>query len=148
MERNWTASLRTATAIVACAEAATTLFALATAALAKAHGIALADVLTAPVNFVLFAGPPLFVLGFATNARTTGASLLAATLAVAFGIGLEALHAWPWHRADWRERPGDIETMLFLGVMFVGWPLSALGFLGWRALNRERDEAPPSSAAG
>jgi hypothetical protein len=148
MERNWKSWLRIVTAGVASVEAVTTLLALATAAVAKAHGIALVDVLTAPVNFVLFAGPALFVLGFATNARTTGALLLAATLAVAFGFGLEAIHAWPWHRVDWRERPDDVETMLFLGVMFAGWPLAALGFLAWRVLNREHDEAPPSSAAG
>jgi len=103
-------------------------------------------VLTAPVNFVLFAGPPLFVLGFATNARSNGALLLAAMLAAAFGVALEAIHAWPWHRIDWRERPDDIETSLFLGVMSVGWPFAALGFLVWRVLNRERDETPPSSA--
>jgi len=147
MERNWTEWLRIATAGVACAEAATILVALVTAAIAKAHGIALADVLTAPVNFVLFAGPPLFVLGFATNARTKGALLLAAMLAAAFGVGLEAIHAWPWHRMEWRDRPDDVETMLFLGVMSVGWPFAALGFLVWRVLNRERDETPPSSAA-
>jgi len=142
--------------IAASAETATIVLALATAAIAKAHGVALADVLTAPVNFVLFAGPPLFVVGFATNARTTRALLLAATLAAAFGVGLEAVHAWPWHRADWRARPDDVETMLFLGTMFAGWPSAALGYLVWRVLNRERDEtplsrqrddAPPSSGA-
>jgi len=145
--RNWQSWLRITTIIGAVAEMATIIFALATASIAKAHGIALTDVLVAPVNFVLFTGPTLFVLGFATNARTTCALLLAAALAAACALGLEAAHAWPWHRAIWRERPDDIETTLFLGVMFVGWPFAALGFLVWRVLNRERDEAPPKADA-
>jgi hypothetical protein len=142
MDRSWVLVLRIATALVACAAATAIVYALATASIAKGHGVSLVDVLVAPLNFVIFAGPPLVVLGLANGARTAGAALVAAALAAAFAWGLQAIHAMPWHAAYWHDSPEDIETMLFLGTIFGAWPLAALGFFVSRLLNRERNDAP------
>jgi hypothetical protein len=140
MTHSGISGLRIATALVAAAEAVAVVSALATTSVAKGHGPTLVDVLAAPLNFVIFAGPALLVLGLASGARTPAALGVAAALAVAFVLGLEIIHVTPWHRADWRARPDDVQTMLFLGAMLGGWPLAALGFLVSRALNRTRDD--------
>jgi len=142
MSPGWTSSLKIATAAFACAEAAAIVYALATASIAKGHGVVLVDVLLAPLNFVIFAGPPLVVLGMASRARTAAATLVAAALVATFAWGLEAIRAAPWHSAFWHDHPEDAEVMFFLGVILAAWPLAALGFLVSRVLNRERDEEP------
>ena len=142
MNRSRLLFLRIAVAAVAFAEAAAIVYALGTASIAKSHGVNLVDVLAAPLNFVIFAGPPLVVLGLANGARTANAALLAAALAAAFACGLLAIHALPWQSAYWRDRPDETETTLFIGTIFGAWPLVSVGFLVSRVLNRERSDAP------
>jgi hypothetical protein len=143
MDRGWLLLLRIATALAACAEAAAIVCALVVTALAKAHGFTLTDVLVAPINFVIFAGPPLIALGMANRARTAGAVLVGAVVAAVIAWGLLAMRALPWHWASMRAHPEDAETTLFLGVIFAGWPLAAIGVLVWWLLNRERNEETP-----
>jgi len=137
MDRHWFLLLRIATAVAACAEATAVVCVLVITALAKPQGFTLVDVLVAPLNFVIFAGPPLLALGMATRARTAGAALIGAILAGAIAWGLHAIHAMPWDWTSLRTDPADGEARLFVAVIFVGWPLAALGVLAWWLLNRE-----------
>jgi len=139
MDRPWVLLLRIATAIAACAEAVAIVCALVITALARARGFTLIDVLVAPFSFVIFAGPPLLAFGMANRARGAGPALVAAVLAGAIAWGLQTIRALPWHWASLRADPAGGETTLFLGVIFVGWPLAAIGVLVWWLLNRERD---------
>ena len=143
MARGWILLLRIATALVACAEAVAIVCALVTTALAKTRGFALNDVLVAPFNFVIFAGPPLVAFGMANRARTAGAALVAAVVVTAIAWGLQAIRVLPWHWSSMHANPADAETTLFFGVIFVGLPLAAIGLLAWWLLNRERGDAAP-----
>jgi hypothetical protein len=75
----------------------------------------------------------------ANRARTGGAAFVAATLAVAFAVGLQGIRVMPWHRAHWHS--GDVSLQLFIAVFFAAWPLAVIGLALWRRLNRAPDAA-------
>jgi hypothetical protein len=114
-------------------------FAVGAISVAKAHGLALVDVLTAPIAFVFYAGPPLLALGMAVRSRTGAAAAIALVVAGLFAGGLEALGGTPWHFQYWREHPDDAQTTLLLGTLFAAWPLTIAGRALWPAANREDD---------
>ena len=142
MDRNTLLPIRIATALVAFCEAGAMLFAVVKISYAKSHGFTLVDALVAPVTLLLFAAPPLLLLGMANRARTAGATLLAAALVVVLGLGLEGMRALPWHMAYWNNHAEDASLTLFIGSAFGGWPLAVIGMLAWRRPNRE-----PASAS-
>jgi hypothetical protein len=117
--------------------AAAVVFAIAAISIDRARGVALVDVLTAPVAFVFYAGPPLLAAGLATRARTGSAAALALAVAVAFTVGLAALGGTPWHVADWREHADDAWTRLLVGTLVGAWPSIAGATALWRRANRE-----------
>ena len=131
--------VRLVTASVALATAAAVLFAVGAISIAKAHGLTLTDVLTAPVAFVVFGGPPLLALGLATRARTGAAAAIASVLVAVLATGLVALGGAPWHSARWQANAADIWTMLLLGTLFGAWPVTLVGIALWRPANREDD---------
>jgi len=92
------------------ATAAAVLFAVGAITIEKAHGLALIDVLTAPIAFVVYGGPPLLALG-----------------------------GTPWDAARWHTNASDAQTRLLLGTLFGAWPLTILGTALWRPANREAD---------
>jgi hypothetical protein len=131
--------LRLLAAGAALATAIAIVFAVGAISVAKAHGIALVDVLTAPIAFVVYAGPPLLALGMAVRARTGSAITIALVLAGLFAGGLEVLGGTPWHSHSWREHASDAQTRLLLGTLFAAWPLTIVGRALWLAANREED---------
>jgi hypothetical protein len=131
--------VRLVAAVLALALAAAVVFAMGTIFVTMARGISLVDVLVAPIAFVFFAGPPLLIMGMASRAKTGTAAAVALALAVALAVGLEAIEGTPWHFRYWRASASDAETGMLLGTLFAAWPLTLVGMLVWRVLNREND---------
>jgi hypothetical protein len=129
--------VRLVAAGIALATAAAALFAVGTIAIAKAHGLTLVDVLTAPIAFVVYGGPPLLSVGLAVRARTAGAVIIASAVVALLAVGLAALGGAPWHSARWEANASDAQTKLLLGALFGGWPLTLVGTALWRPANRE-----------
>jgi hypothetical protein len=129
-------ALRLIAVAIALAAAGAILFAVGAIEIAKAHGVALVDALTAPVAFVVYAGPPLLAAGLATRSRTSSAAVLALAVAVLFAVGLEALRGTPWHSAHWREHADDAWTRLLLGSLLGAWPLIVGATRLWQRANR------------
>jgi hypothetical protein len=132
--------VRVVAAGVALATSAAVLFAVGVITIAKAHGLTLVDVLTAPIAFVVYGGPPLLALGLATRARTGAAVAIAAALVAVLAAGLVALGGAPWHAARWQANASEAQTMLLLGTLFGAWPLTLVGTALWRPANREEEE--------
>lgn len=130
---------RLVTAGIALATSAAVLFAVGAIGIAKAHGLTLVDVLTAPIAFVVYGGPPLLALGLAARARTGAAAAIAAGLVAALAAGLVALGGAPWRFASWQANASDAQTTLLLGTLLGAWPLTLLGTALWRPANREAD---------
>jgi len=124
---------------VALATAAAALFAVGAITIEKAHGLALTDVLTAPIAFVVYGGPPLLALGLAARAQTGTAAAIAGVLVALLAAGLVALGGTPWDAARWHTDASDAQTRLLLGTLFGAWPLTILGTALWRPANREAD---------
>jgi hypothetical protein len=124
---------------VALATAAAILFAVGAISLAKAHGLTLADLLTAPIAFVVYGGPPLLALGLAARARTGAAIAIATVLVAVLAVGLVALGGAPWHSIRWQADASEAQTKLLLGTLFGAWPLTLVGTALWRPANREPD---------
>jgi hypothetical protein len=122
---------------VALATSAAVLFAVGAIAIAKAHELTLVDVLTAPIAFVVYGGPPLLSLGLAARSRTGAAAAIAALLVAALALGLISLGGAPWHSSRWQTNASDAQTMLLLGTLFGAWPLTLVGTALWRPANRE-----------
>jgi len=136
--------VRLVAAGVALATSAAVLFAVGAISIAKAHGLTLVDVLTAPIAFVVYGGPPLLALGLAARARTGAATAIATALVAVLAAGLVALGGAPWHSARWQANAGAAQTMLLLGTLFGAWPLALVGTALWRPANREEDrDLPP-----
>jgi hypothetical protein len=131
--------VRLVTAGVALATAAAVLFAVGAISIAKAHGLTLTDVLTAPIAFVVYGGPPLLALGLAVRARTGAAAAIATVLVAVLAAGLVALGGAPWKFATWQTNAADAHTLLLLGTLFGAWPLTLLGTALWRPANRDED---------
>src|SRR5215468_3435321 len=91
--------VRLVAAGVALVTAAALLFAVGAISIAKAHGLTLVDVLTAPIALVVYGGPPLLALGLAARARTGAAVGIASVLVALLAAGLVALGGAPWHSA-------------------------------------------------
>jgi hypothetical protein len=115
------------------------LFAVGTITIAKAHGVALVDVLTSPIAFVVYGGPPLLSLGLAARAQTGAAAAIATVLVAVLAAGLVALGGAPWRIASWQAEASDVQTMLLLGTLFGAWPLTLVATALWRPANREVD---------
>jgi len=122
---------------VALATSAAVLFAVGAITIAKAHGLTLVDVLTAPIALVVYGGPPLLALGLAARARTGAATAIATVLVAVLAVGLVALGGAPWHSARWQANASDTQTMLLLGTLFGAWPLTLVAAALWRPANRE-----------
>jgi hypothetical protein len=131
--------MRLMAVVTALAVAIAMVFAMGTIFVTMARGVSLVDALTAPIAFVFFAGPPLLVMGMASRSTTAGAAALALALAVAFAVGLEALEAAPWHFRLWRANASEAEAQMLVATLFAAWPLTLIGALLWRVLNRETD---------
>ena len=131
--------VRLVAAAIAFATAAAVLFAIGAISLEKAHGLALIDVLTAPIAFVVYGGPPLLALGLAARAQTGAAAAIAAVLVALLAAGLVALGGAPWDSERWHTNASDAQTRLLLGTLFGAWPLTILGTALWRPANREAD---------
>jgi len=124
---------------VALATAAAALFAVGAITIEKAHGLALVDVLTAPIAFVVYGGPPLLALGLAARAQTAPAAAIAAVLVALLAAGLVVLGGTPWDAERWHSDASDAQTRLLLGTLFGAWPLTILCTALWRPANREVD---------
>ena len=131
--------VRLVVAGVALATSAAVLFAVGAIAIAKAHGLTLVDVLTAPIALIVYGGPPLLAAGLAIRARTGVATAIAAVLVATLAAGLVALGGAPWHTSYWQTNASDAQTMLLLGTLFGAWPLTLVGTALWRPANREDD---------
>ena len=131
--------VRLVAAGIALATSAAVMFAVFATAIAKARGLTLVDVLTAPIALVVYGGPPLLSLGLAVRARTGAAAAIATVLVAVLAAGLVALGGAPWHSARWRANAADAQTMLLLGTLFGAWPVTLVGIALWRPANREDD---------
>ena len=131
--------LRSLTAAVAIATALAAVFAVGAIAYAKAHGINLIDVLTAPIAFVVYAGPPLIALGLASRSRTWTGAAIAAALTALLAVGLVVYHLAPWHFDYWRGNANDVQTQMLVATLFLAWPIALVAAAIWRAVNRETD---------
>jgi len=131
--------VRLLTAAIAFATAAAVLFAIGAISIEKAHGLALVDVLTAPIAFVVYGGPPLLALGLAARAQTGPAAAIAAVLVALLAAGLVVLGGTPWDAERWHSDASDAQTRLLLGTLFGAWPLTILCTALWRPANRELD---------
>jgi hypothetical protein len=129
--------VRLVAAGVALAAFAAVLFAVYAISIAKAHGLALVDVLTAPIAFVVYGGPPLLALGLAVRARTGAAAAIAAVVVAVLAAGLVALGGAPWDSVRWQANASDAWTRLLLGTLFGAWPVTLAGSSLWRPANRE-----------
>jgi hypothetical protein len=124
---------------VGVATVAAVLFAVGAISIAKAHGLTLVDVLTAPIALVVYGGPPLLALGLATRARTMPALAIATVLVAVLAAGLVALGGAPWQSPRWQANANEAQSMLLLGTLFGAWPLTLVGTALWRPTNREED---------
>jgi len=131
--------VRLLAAAIAFATAAAVLFAIGAISIEKAHGLALVDVLTAPIAFVVYGGPPLLALGLAARAQTGPAAAIAAVLVALLAAGLVVLGGTPWDAERWHSDASDAQTRLLLGTLFGAWPLTILCTALWRPANRELD---------
>jgi len=131
--------VRLLAAAIAFATAAAVLFAIGAISIEKAHGLALVDVLTAPIAFVVYGGPPLLALGLAARAQTGPAAAIAAVLVALLAAGLVVLGGTPWDAERWHSDASDAQTRLLLGTLFGAWPLTILCTALWRPANREVD---------
>jgi len=131
--------VRFVAAAIALATAAAVLFAVGALAIEKAQGLVLIDVLTAPIAFVVYGGPPLLALGLAARAQTGAAAAIAAVLVALLAAGLVALGGAPWDADRWHAGASDAQTKLLLGTLFGAWPLTLVGTALWRPANREED---------
>ena len=131
--------LRMLAGAVSVATALAIVFAVGAIAIAKAHGIDLIDVLTAPIAFVFYAGPPLVVLGLASRAQRWAAGATATVLAVLFAAGLVVYGGAPWHFQRWQANPNDVQTAMLIATLFGAWPVTIVGTAIWRVANRESD---------
>lgn len=131
--------VRLVAAAIALATAAAVLFAIGAISIEKAHGLELVDVLTAPIAFVVYGGPPLLALGLAARAQTGAAAAIAAVLIAVLAAGLVVLGGTPWDAERWHTNAGDSQTRLLLGTLFGAWPMTILGTALWRPANREAD---------
>jgi hypothetical protein len=131
--------VRLLAAAIAFATAAAVLFAIGAISIEKAHGLALVDVLTAPIAFVVYGGPPLLALGLAARAQTAPAAAIAAVLVALLAAGLVVLGGTPWDAERWHSDASDAQTRLLLGTLFGAWPLTILCTALWRPANRELD---------
>jgi len=131
--------VRLLAAAIASATAAAVLFAIGAISIEKAHGLALVDVLTAPIAFVVYGGPPLLALGLAARAQTGPAAAIAAVLVALLAAGLVVLGGTPWDAERWHSDASDAQTRLLLGTLFGAWPLTILCTALWRPANREVD---------
>jgi len=131
--------VRLVAAGVALTTSAAVLFAVGAIAIAQAHGLTLIDVLTAPIAFVVFGGPPLLALGLAARARTGAAAAIAIVLVAVLAAGLVALGGAPWKFASWQTNAAEVHTMLLLGTLLGAWPATLVGAALWRPANREVD---------
>jgi hypothetical protein len=131
--------VRVVAAGVALATSAAVLFAVFAIAIAKARGLTLVDVLTAPIAFVVYGGPPLLAAGLAIRARNAAATAIATVLVAALAGGLVALGGAPWEFASWQASAADAQTKLLLGTLFGAWPATLLGSALWRPANRDED---------
>ena len=131
--------MRLLAAAIAFATAAAVLFAIGAISIEKAHGLALVDVLTAPIAFVVYGGPPLLALGLAARAQTAPAAAIAAVLVALLAAGLVVLGGTPWDAERWHSDASDAQTRLLLGTLFGAWPLTILCTALWRPANREVD---------
>jgi hypothetical protein len=127
--------VRVVAAALALAVAIAVLFAMATIFVTLGRGLSLVDVLTAPIAFVVFAGPPLLVAGTALRATTGAAARAALLLAAVFAVGLEAVSGTPWHFAYWRANARDAQMQMLVATLFAAWPLTLIGMALSRALN-------------
>ncbi len=125
--------------VIAFTTAAAVLFAVGAITIDKAHGLALVDVLTAPIAFVVYGGPPLLGIGLAARARTGAAAVISMVLVASLAAGLVALGGAPWHAARWQTNASDAQTRLLLGTLLGAWPLMLLGTALWRPANHEAD---------
>ena len=131
--------VRLIAAAIALATVAAVLFAVGAIAIEKAHGLMLIDVLTAPIAFVVYGGPPLLALGLAARAQTGPAAAIAVVLVVLLAAGLVLLGGAPWNAARWHTSPSDAQTRLLLGTLFGAWPLTLIGTALWRPANRDEE---------
>ena len=131
--------VRLLAAAIAFATAAAVLFAIGAISIEKAHGLAPVDVLTAPIAFVVYGGPPLLALGLAARAQTAPAAAIAAVLVALLAAGLVVLGGTPWDAERWHSDASDAQTRLLLGTLFGAWPLTILCTALWRPANREVD---------
>ena len=131
--------LRSLTAAVAIATALAAVFAVGAIAYAKAHGINLIDVLTAPIAFVVYAGPPLIALGLASRSRTWTAAAIAAALTALLAVGLVVYRLAPWDFDYWQGNANGVQTQMLVATLFLAWPIALVAAAIWRAVNRETD---------
>jgi hypothetical protein len=131
--------VRLVTAGVALATAAAVLFAVFAIAISKANGLTLVDVLTGPIAFVVYGGPPLLATGLAFRARTGAAAAIATVLVAVLAAGLVALGGAPWGIADWQAKASDVQTKLLLGTLLGAWPVTLVATALWRPTNRDDD---------
>ena len=124
---------------VALLTAASVSYAIGAIAIEKAHGLALIDVLTAPIALVVYGGPPFLALGLAARAQTSAAAAIATVLVASLAAGLIALGGAPWDAAQWQANTSEAQTKLLLGTLFGAWPLTLIGTALWRPANREAD---------
>lgn len=130
---------RTLGAVLAFVAALVLVFAFGAFAYLKAQPLQVLDVLIAPFILVFWAAPPLFVVGMASRSKTALSAALALLLAVMILIALQLYHGMPWHYPRWRGNLNDASFQLFIVVLFLFWPLVAIGGLLWRVLNRRAD---------
>lgn len=131
--------LRLLAATVALATALAAVFAVGAIAYAKAHGINLIDVLTAPIAFVVYAGPPLIALGLASRSRSWTAAAIATVLTALLAVGLVVYRLAPWHFDYWQGNANDAQTQMLVATLFLAWPIALVAAAIWRAVNRESD---------
>ena len=131
--------VRLVAVVIALAVAISVVFAMTTIFITMARGFSLVDVLTAPIAFVFFAGPPLLVVGMASRAKTGAAAVVALLLAVTFAVGLAVFEGAPWHFRHWRASAAEAEAQMLIATLFAAWPLTLVGMLLSARLNRETD---------
>jgi len=131
--------VRMLAAAVAAATALAAVFAVGAIAYAKAHGINLIDVLTAPIAFVVYAGPPLIALGLASRAQSWAAAAIASALTGLLAAGLVVYRGAPWHFGYWQANANDAQTQMLVATLFLAWPTTIIAAAIWRAVNPESD---------